>query len=282
MQAFRRARRVGYTGRSVRWTGKPFGNSCTMGLCIGVLLLASMCVRAEIVGLNDASQRNPGSLMQGDIAHWSRKRINTPHALTFDDDVHGVSAARFEIRPEDAKVSEGYRAELRDPYVAAPHEEVWYRFRTLIPAPLAEGGDLSLVLAQWHDKKTEGRPAARPPLALRLQRGTLRVTLWNDAVLAAQGVDGNGKIIYESREFPIDAWIDFVFAVQWSPDRRGIARMWMNGALAAEHRGAIGYRDDVHGPYFKLGVYTVHEFDRPLYVYHSDYRRASSRAGLTE
>ena len=163
--------------------------------------------------------------------------------------------------------------------MASPHEEVWYRFRTLIPGRLLDP-NLSIVLAQWHDKKTQGRPAARPPLALRLTRGALRVTFWNDQVLAAQGVRGDGEILYESRDVATDQWIDFVFSVKWSPDESGSVRMWIDGKLVAEHRGAVSYSDDVYGPYFKLGVYTVHDFEFPLYVYHGDYRRAASESGL--
>ena len=133
-------------------------------------LLAGVSLAAEFTGLQNANLQNPGNLMQGNIELWSKKRIGTPHALRFEDDVQGVSAARFEIRPDDKKISDGYRAELRDPYVASPHEEVWYRFNTLIPGRLLEDQELSIVLAQWHDKKTEGRPATRPPLALRIQR----------------------------------------------------------------------------------------------------------------
>lgn len=251
-------------------------------LCVfaSALLFASGFAVGEIIGLQDANQQNPGNLMQGNIDLWSKKRIVTPHGLKFEDDVQGVSAARFEIRPDDEKVSDGYRAELRDPYVASPHEEVWYHFRTLLPGKLLQDPDLSIVLAQWHDKKSKGRPAARPPLALRLTRGALRVTIWNDRILAAQGAGGDGEILYESRDFATDKWIDFVFGVKWSPDESGSVRMWIDDELVAEHRGAISYSDDVYGPYFKLGVYTVHDFKFPLHVYHSDYRRAASESGL--
>ena len=73
-----------------------------------------------------------------------------------------------------------------------------------------------------------------------------------------------------------------VFRVKWSPDESGSVRMWINDELVAERRGAISYSDDVYGPYFKLGVYTVHDFKFPLHVYHSDYRRAASESGLRQ
>jgi len=250
-------------------------------LCVfaSTLLFVNALAADEIIGLQNANLKNPGNLMQGDLELWSTKRITTAHALKFEDDVHGASAARFEIRPDDEKISDGYRAELRDLYVASPHEEVWYRFRTLIPGQLLDP-DLSIVLAQWHDKKTQGRPAARPPLALRLTHGALRVTFWNDQVLAAQGAGGDGEILYESRDVATDQWIDFVFGVKWSSDEGGAVRMWIDGELVAEHSGAVSYSEDVYGPYFKLGIYTVHDFKYPLHVYHSDYRRAASEAEL--
>ncbi|MDH3387234.1 MAG: polysaccharide lyase [Gammaproteobacteria bacterium] len=249
-----------------------------------VFLIAPLVVgaglAAEFTGLKNGDLMNPGNLLQGNVKNWSKKRIGTSHGLTFEDDVKGVYAARFEIRPTDEKISDGYRAELRDPYVASPNEEVWYRFRTLIPRQLLEDQDLSIVLAQWHDKKANGAPAARPPLALRMKGGVLRADLWNDEIFAAQGDNGDGKILYESGDFPADEWIEFVFGVKWSPDDSGLVRMWMNGKLVAEHRGAIGYYDDIYGPYFKLGIYTVHDFKQPAFVYHSDYRRAANQASL--
>lgn len=249
-------------------------------MLLAAALFANVCAAIEYTGVGNADLHPPGNLMLGDIEEWSTKRVTTAHGLRFEDDVQGVSAARFEIRPDDEKISDGYRSELRDPYVASPHEEVWYRFRTLIPGRLLEDPELSIVLAQWHDKKTQGRPAARPPLALRLVRGALRVTLWNDQILSEQGVTGDGKIVFESRDFATDEWIDFVFGVKWSPDAGGSFRMWMDDRLVAEHLGPISYSSDVYGPYFKLGVYTVHDFKFPLHVYHSDYRRASSESGL--
>ena len=251
-------------------------------LCVFLIaqVIVGVCVATEFTGLKNGDLMNPGNLLQGNDENWSKKRIGTLHGLTFEDDVQGVHAARFEIRPTDEKISDGYRAELRDPYVASPHEEVWYRFRTLIPSQLLADESLSIVLAQWHDKKTNGQPAARPPLALRMRGGALRADLWNDEIFAEQGDNGDGKIVYESRDFPTDEWIEFVFGVKWSPDDSGSMRMWMNGKLVAEHRGAIGYVDDVYGPYFKLGIYTVHDFKHPAYVYHSDYRRASTRESL--
>ena len=171
------------------------------------LFVAAPGQGTELMKMGNADLSQPGDLAAGDWHLWSRKRIVTPHALRFVADVHGLSAARFEIRPDDPKVSDGYRAELRDAYVASPGEEIWYRFSTLIPAQVADA-DESLVLAQWHDRKTRGRPARRPPLALRLVRGALRVTLWNDAVFEEQGMFGAGRIIYETREFARDQWLD--------------------------------------------------------------------------
>lgn len=250
-------------------------------LCTGVVLLAAVAGASEFENLRNADLRPPGSLAGGDATVWSKKRIIAPHSLAFVD-VEGVNAARFEIRPDDRKVSDGYRAELRDPYIAAPGEEVWYRFRTLIPRDFPFHRRHSVVLAQWHDRKVKGQPAQRPQLALRLVDGSLRLTLWNDAVFAAQGERGDGLFVYETRDFPRGEWLDMRYRVKWSPGDDGLAQVWINGRQVTDYRGPIGYKADVYGPYFKLGIYTVHEFDEPFYVYHTDFGRAASAATLVK
>ena len=49
----------------------------------------------------------------------------------------GISFIRFEVAPGDPQISQGWRAELRDMYVAKNGEEVWYRFSTLLPSTTA-------------------------------------------------------------------------------------------------------------------------------------------------
>ena len=236
----------------------------------------------ELTNVQNANLYQPGTLLGGNTGGWSTKRIVGEHSLNFVPNFKGVpNAARFEIRPSDPKIFEGFRAELRDPYVASPGEIVWYRFRTLIPTDFPLDQKHSMVLAQWHDRKTGGEVSKRPPLAVRLVNGELRLTLWNDELFERYKGEGPGKIIYKSTEIQTGAWLVFTFQVKWSADEdAGFVRAWRNGRLIADYEGPIGYKGDIYGPYFKLGAYTVHDFQSPMVIYHTDYRRAADFESL--
>jgi hypothetical protein len=38
----------------------------------------------------------------------------------------------------------------------------------------------------------------------------------------------------------------------------------------------LGYRNQIQGPYFKLGVYASGEIDAPVVAYHDNYSRGAS------
>lgn len=113
----------------------------------------------------------------GTFDGWSVKRLAGSHSAVIQSDVVrvGTRACRFELRPDDY-VSQGYRAELRDPYNAAWEREVWYGFSTLLSKEQCVSGDIACVLAQWHDQAKLGDPSGKPPIALRYKNGRLRVT----------------------------------------------------------------------------------------------------------
>ena len=213
----------------------------------------------------------------GTFDGWSIKRLAGPHSAVIQSDVVrvGTRACRFELRPEDY-VSEGHRAELRDPFNAVWETEVWYGFSTRLSAehPLPAG--IGCVLAQWHDQAKLGDPSGKPPIAIRFRDGTLRIT-------GAYGkfASPDPDIRYEFAslpDFPAGVWHDFVFRVFWSRHGASEIEAWLNGAPILDWRGPLAYENEAEGPYFKLGVYWAPPGPDPVVVYHDNYSRGASFA----
>src|SRR5918998_4871617 len=113
----------------------------------------------------------------GTFDGWSVKRLAGPHSAIIQSEVVrvGTRACRFELRPGDY-ISEGHRAELRDPFNARWEEEVWYGFSTFLPGAHRASPGIGVVLAQWHDQAKLGDASGKPPLALRFRDGRLIVS----------------------------------------------------------------------------------------------------------
>ena len=208
---------------------------------------------------------------------------------------------KFTINPNDEKISDGVRAELRDMRETVNGEEIWYRFATRIPDDDSFPIEAKhrLVLSQWHEK-IRGETSLRPPLSHRLWDGRFVVTLWNQQLVEEQGLKGDGEIIFDVPRFTRGVWHEFVYRIKWSPGEDGVIDGWARQQCSklepdcdretawqriVRHRGATGYDDDlVESYYFKLGLYTVTEFDVPFTAYHKDYDigRSATEIGATE
>jgi hypothetical protein len=200
---------------------------------------------------------------------------------------------QFEIKPGDAQISQGTRAELRDPYEAVNGEETWYRLTTALPKDFPVDRRQRLVLAQWHEHAAPGGNSLRPPLAHRLVGGALVVDLWNQAVYdKSNGLD-EGLAIYRDPSFKTGVFHEFIYRVVWNPGSGGAVTGWRRERCLipdkdcssgpwqkfVDYRGPIGYAS-VLGYYFKFGVYTTHKFDKPLVVYHADFKRGATAADV--
>jgi len=84
---------------------------------------------------------------------------------------------------------------------------------------------------------------------------------------------------------------DFIYKVKWSDDADGEIVGWMRQCPALnvecgggtpwqqiiDYQGSTGYESEVvKSYYFKLGLYTVSDFDVPFMVYHKNYRTGDS------
>ena len=209
----------------------------------------------------------------GDFDGWSVRRLSQPYSAVIQSDVvrSGRNACRFEIRAGDM-ISGGLRAELRDWYNAPFETETAYGFSTFLPHDFAPPPGASIVLAQWHDQAELGDPAGKPPLALRYMDGALRFT-GAFANVASQNPE-RLYVFHEEHDIRHGQWLDFAFVIRWSKLRDSTIQTYLNGAPRFDFAGPLGYRNQMKGPYFKLGVYTSDEIDAPLVVYHDNYSRA--------
>lgn len=213
----------------------------------------------------------------GTFQGWNVMRLAGPHSARIQSEVVrvGTRACRFELRRGDY-VSQGHRAELRDPFNAPWELSVWYGFSSLLSAEHCVSEGTGCVLAQWHDQARLGDPSGKPPIAIRYRDGRLIVT-------GAYGkvAGDNPDIRYEFvslADFPLGVWHDFVFRVFWS--RHGVSEIeaWLNGKPIIDWRGPLAYENEVRGPYFKLGAYWSPPGKTPLVIYHDNYSRGHSFA----
>ena len=206
---------------------------------------------------------------------WTLSRLVGPHSAMLQSDVVrvGTQACRFELRPGDY-ISQGRRAELRDPLNAPLEATIWYGFATYIPGDYPVGEDVGCVLAQWHDQAVLGDPSGKPPIALRYRNGALKVT---GAYGKFASPDPDRR--YEFARVPDLArgvWHDFVFRVFWS--QRGFSEIeaWLDSAPLVAWEGKLAYENEAEGPYFKIGVYCGEPFRLPHVAIHDNYSRGHS------
>ena len=274
-----------------------------LALCFGVSAGASAEQMEEIV-INGKSvtveeysikcDLDPNDIPK-DISTKRLANCDSAELIVVDYEGKQIPAVRFVIKPDDKKISSGVRAELRDLHVSKNGDEIWYRFATLLPEDFPVDAKHRLVLAQWHERMQEGHDSLRPPISHRLWDGRFVVTLWNKQRVAEIGKKGDGEILYDLPSLKHGVFHDYVYKVVWSPESDGEITAWHRECPPLElescpdgvwkevitYKGSTGY-DDVHvsGYYFKLGLYTVTDFDVPFTAFHSGYKSGASAADI--
>jgi hypothetical protein len=146
----------------------------------------------------------------------------------------------------------------------------------------------TVVIAQWHDSKVEGKKYQRPQLSVRIVAGDLEVYLWNDHIWEesckrGKCGEGDGVLLFSS---PVEKerWHEIDLEAIWSGEDDGLLNLKFNGRTVVERHGSNTYREDLEGPYFKFGIYTVHPFEGPMVIYQKNYKRRvlkkASQAGF--
>jgi Polysaccharide lyase len=232
-----------------------------------------------------------GTFQGEKLANWDTKRclgskkyLNDPNHYSFqivkDKWSDDKFAGRFEVRKTDQIINGGWRAEFKDKYTAMPGDRVWYSLEFLIPEDFVTR-EKSVVIAQWHDAKEEGIPCQRPQLSVRIVCGVLHVYLWNDMAWdfsCAKGACGEGPgLLLFSGSVDRERWNKIDVETVWSAGDDGLIDIKLNGQVAVNYKGSTSYADDIYGPYFKLGIYTVHPFEDPIVVYYKNFKRSILR-----
>ncbi|MEM8813858.1 MAG: heparin lyase I family protein [Pseudomonadota bacterium] len=285
---------------------RPLRSAAIYGFCFTMLFLSALSAEAEnreivIDGKAFAVEARSVKCDVGEIDGVSTKRLlgcDSAERIEYTVDGEKQSAILFRLNPDDAKISDGVRAELRDMHEAKNGEETWYRFATLLPEDFPVDAPHRLVLSQWHERVQEGVDSLRPPLSHRLWNGRFVVTLWNQERLDEKGIEGDGAILFEKPQLERDVFHEFVYKIAWSDGDNGQILGWMRQCRALDadcpsgawdrfltYQGQTGYASEkIIGYYFKLGLYTVTSFDAVFTAYHRGYRRGASAAeiGLTE
>jgi hypothetical protein len=203
---------------------------------------------------------------------WDTKRALSKNHLKivrFSDS--NLCGASFSIFPNDKKIKDGFRTEIKDPLYSPAGVSATYEFDSLVPESLKKVRKSRLVIAQWHDAKEGGLPVQRPPFSIRLVEGNFVFPLFNEKIFR-ENPSGFGKnlatvpIVYGS-------WIRWKIRAKWKADTQGTLEVWMDGKKIIQYQGEIGYPKDIWAPYFKMGAYTTAPFSDPITIYHTNYKR---------
>ena len=171
------------------------------------------------------------------------------------DEANNQRARRFEVKPEDPKVKNGYRSELRFKSDRIG-DRVQYSARMFVPQELIDDEGYSYILMQWHGTRDYilGEKGREPPLALSIRDGHWRVgKVWDTRLFSSQG-QIEGKESLAKLKIHSAGWVEWRFDVLWSTGNDGIIRVWMNDKLVVDDTGPNCHNDFV-GPYLKAGIY---------------------------
>ncbi|MEB3357777.1 MAG: heparin lyase I family protein [Synechococcales bacterium] len=166
-------------------------------------------------------------------------------------------AARFELHKDDPWVADSKRSELVRESDPAGSER-WYGFSLYLPEDW-KSDPAGEVVTQWHSKPDkhlgENFGLGGPPLALIVDGDEIYVqSRWDPSPVTSK----QSKTRQESKlwrgSYEKGEWMDWVVQVDWSHQSDGVLRMWKDGDLVVDRKGANTYNDQV-GPYFKTGIY---------------------------
>lgn len=214
----------------------------------------------------------------GDLHPTSHKN---PWAYQLDSSVvrSGKKSIRFEVRKGDYRISKSgsksSRAELSTEKMAEIGNEYWYALSMFIPEDFPIE-DNRLVLAQWWAEPDLGEYSDRSPiLAMRFRNGKFYISLRTSS---EKIMKENGKeiVLYESTDFALGKWKDFIFQIKWSYKNDGLVNTWINNNQIIQYNGPVGYNDK-NGPALQFGIYRD-ETKKTYVVYFDEVKMGTSKA----
>ena len=240
------------------------------------LSVLSYVALSFLFGLSNLSAQEAAQIIQDGFeqkisSFWLLNKIEQDSILIQNQYVKsGKTSLRIQLFPGEKKDtgSDGEateRAELQEgKEIFLPlGTEAKYNISFFLPPdfPIV---DRRLVIMQWKQLCANCFLKRSPILAERYRNGKLYIT-----VNRAEGQ----QTIFEETSDIRGQWIDMAYQVRFSANpNQGFVKIWKNGVLVAEYKGALGYEDDRPFTYFKFGLYRD-SLAIPMVIYFDDFRR---------
>jgi len=214
---------------------------------------------------------------------WRLMSPDKPYSITRSDVARhsGGNSIRFELRGGEAwnqQVDPSFRSEISTDEYVAMNSVQWYGFSLFIPRDFPIE-DNRCVIGQWHDKAKSqmGELDKSPEVAQRFRNGRFYVTVrHSDERLVSDPEKVPEEVLFETTNFAVGHWNDFVYQIKWSYRKNGFVNGWLNGKQIIKYRGPVGYNDEI-GPVFNFGLYRDSS-NKAYVVYFDRYRRGHSFA----
>jgi hypothetical protein len=246
------------------------GFSRSSGLLLLVLLLAGIgpprsAADGPPLSLADDFQNGPGPV-------WQLRRIKSDGLKSVPDPT-GEDRKVMEVTLRTGDMAEaggvGERAELSEAtrFHLPTGTDVWYSFQLYVPTdfPLV---DRRLVLGQWKQACGDCTADHSPAIANRYRNGVFSITV--------QEADKR-IVLFEEKADIRGRWNQLVYHFKLTPAADGFLQAWLNGRQVVDHKGPLGYPDDLDSVYFKIGLYRD-TLPFPMTILLARFRRGATRA----
>jgi hypothetical protein len=176
--------------------------------------------------------------------------LYVPGAVATSEDYArtGARSVRITVKEGDIEQPGGdgkstERAELDSGYFPFLGHDAWYGFSFLLPEAFPIVDD-RLILSSCKQ-----RNVATALIAQRYRNGRHELTVWEP------GSDTGENRHYPLPQIKFGVWYDMVFHVRYSAGEDGLVEVWVDGKLAASHKGATAAKDGENNFYNKIGLY---------------------------
>lgn len=148
------------------------------------------------------------------------------------------------------------KAHLYGPFGKTPQEEELWSFDLYFPSEGMEKDSEPGILIQWHGKADACETDRRPPIALDNKNNQLTLTWLSDAQPCTPLGFSNWKTGSQSLgPTPKDRWVNLIFHIRFSPEGKGLIRVWKDKRLVIDQRNIYLGFNDAQGAYLGFGIY---------------------------
>lgn len=196
------------------------------------------------------------------IGNWYEKSECCDWSGIIDNKIKraGNGSLKVELRKDD--VLFGHRSELGT-QPSKRNKDGWYAVSLYFPSSYIKD-DVEESIVQWQalpdfDLGENWRSA---PLFF----GVLKDRFILDNRTDTNRVTVQGKSVFtraDLGEVEKDTWVDWVFHIKWAYDNTGIIEVWKNKIKLYSKVNLPNSYNDVHYPYFKVGIYRYGWDDHP-------------------